>query len=258
MLFQALSIKQAQQGAAAPAGAAVRENSGAGLYGDYNGYGVPGAYGVGLSVGGEGYGMGVDGSMLESWPGAVAGVVAADGLRGELGGGGQMQLEGLIAMPAANGYFAAPMQYGHQQPHQHLRGAAHMVAVLGGGAPPVLPHPVLPRVPHGAAVRGAVVAGYMQGVAAGLGPGGALGRVDGLGHVVGVGAGAADQSAQVRDGGARERAGGCVQLDRLPIRADATFARASSRFRLPRDALLTACVCPADGDISYPSDTRRC
>jgi hypothetical protein len=188
VLFHSLHLKQEQQGTVAPVANAVRENSGAGLYGDYSGYGMPSAYGLGMGVGADGYGMGIDGGM-ESWPGAVAGVGAADSMRGELAGGGHVRMEGVVGVPGAGSYFAVPMQYGHQQPH--LRGAAHMVAVLSGGAPPVLPHPVLPRVPHGAAAGGAVVAGYMQGVAAGRpGSGGALGRADGRGQGTGVGAGA--------------------------------------------------------------------
>ena len=192
MLFHSLNLKQEQQGTVAPVANAVHENSGTGMYGDYGGYGMPGAYGLGMGVVGDGYGMGIDGGMLESYPGAVAGVGAADSMRGELGGGGHLQMEGVVGMPGAGNFFAVPMQYAHQQPHQHLRGAAHMVAVLSGGAPPVLPHPVLPRVPHGAAAGGVVVAGYMQGVAAGRpGSGGALGRANGQGQGTGVGAGAA-------------------------------------------------------------------
>ena len=191
MLFHSLHLKQEQQGTVAPVANAVRENSGAGMCGDYSGYGMPGSYGLGMGVGADGYGMGIDGGMLESWPGAVAGVGAADSMRGELGGGGHVQIEEVGGMPGAGNYFAVPMQYGHQQPRQHLRGAAHMVAVLSGGARPILPHAVLPRMPH-AAARGALVAGYMQGVAAGRpGSRGALGRAEGQGQGNGVGAGAA-------------------------------------------------------------------
>lgn len=198
VLFQALNLKQAQQGTGAQAIAQVanteREGSGAGMYADYSGYGMPAAYGLGMGVGADGYGMGIAGGTLESWPGAVAGVVAAGSMRGQRGGGGLMQVvhEGVVGMPGAGNYLAMPMQYGHQQSGQHLRGAAHMVAVLGGGAPPVLPHPVLPRVPHGApqaAARGAV--GNMKGVQSGRsGPGRALGRADGQGQGTRLGLGA--------------------------------------------------------------------